>query len=101
MRNGDRLEIRSRIGPGNDNLLPAKVTALLFHDGHQVRQALEGMINVALHVQHRRPAGFCDIVQIFIPIPEIAMADRDAIEVTAKDFADFHRRIPVRNLRGV
>ena len=33
--------------------LAAQVAPFLLNDGHQVCQALEGMINIALHIQDR------------------------------------------------
>ena len=40
------------VSPRNDHLFAAQVAALLLPNGEQVGQALEGMVDVALHVEH-------------------------------------------------
>ncbi len=93
--NRDRFEIGSSIRPRNDHLLLAQVAALLFHDGHQVGQTLEGMINVALHVEDRRAAGFGNSIQVFVAIAKVAVTNGNAIEIATKDLADLHGGIAV------
>ena len=99
LRHRHRLLVRSSISPRHDHLLAAQITALLFDDRHQVGQALERVIDVALHVEHRHARRLCNRIQITVAQAPVDMANGDAIEIAAKDFADLLGGIAVRDLR--
>ncbi len=99
LRHRHRLLVRRGIRPRHHHLLAAQIAALLLDDGHQVGQTLEGVIDVALHVEHGHARGFGDGVEVAVADAPIHVADGDAVEVAAEDLADFLGRVAVRNLR--
>src|SRR3989337_460666 len=98
LRHGHRLLVRSRISPGYDHLLASQVAALLLYDGHQVGQNLEGMVDFALHVEHRDAGSLGDIVEITVSYSPVHVADGDAVEVPPEDLADLLRCISMCDL---
>jgi hypothetical protein len=99
--NRHRFLIRSGISPGDHHFLAAQVPTFLFDDGHQVRQALKRMVNVALHIQNRHPGSFCHFIEVAVADTPIDVADGDAVKITAKDFADLLGGITVGDLGGL
>src|SRR5574341_2078748 len=57
------------------------------------------MIDVALHVEHRRARVSGYLVDVLVAELPITLADSDAVKVAPKDFADFFGRVAVCDLR--
>ncbi len=101
LRHGDGFEVRGGISPGNNDLLALQIAAFFLHDGHQVSQALEGMINITLHIQDRHAAVPGNFIEVGIANAPVAVADGDAVKIAAVDLADFFGGIAVGNLGGL
>ncbi len=89
------------IGPGDHQLLAAQVAALLFDYGHQIRQDLEGVVDVVLHVEHRDARVAGHLLEILVAGAPVAVADGDAVVVAPVDLPDLFGRVPVRDLGGL
>src|SRR5260221_8147912 len=101
LRYRDRLLVAGGIGPTDVDLLAAQVVPPeLLHNRHSIRQNLERMINVALHIEHRNTAGSRDFPQILIAFAPIHMPDSNTVVVAPKDFAYLFGGVAVRNLGG-
>jgi hypothetical protein len=58
------------------------------------------VVDITLHIQDRYPAGFGNIVQVFIAYQPVAMTDGDAIKITAEDLTDLFGSITMCDLGG-
>ncbi len=96
---GHGLEVGGGVGPGDDDLLLAQIAPLLFLDGHQIGETLEGMEELALHIEHGGAGGFGDPVDVLVAVVPVALADGDAVEVTAQNIADLLGGVAVGHLR--
>ena len=99
LRDRHRLLVRRGIRPRYNHFLAAQIAPLLFDDRHQVGEALERMVDVALHIEDRHARRFGDRVEVAIADAPVHVANRDAVEIAPENFADFFRRVAVRNLR--
>ena len=96
----DRLLVAAGVGPAHVDGLAARVAHLL-DDGHQVGQDLEGMVDVALHVEHGHAAGLGHLVDVLVAEVPVALADGDAVVVAAIDLADLLGGVAVADLGRV
>ena len=56
------------------------------------------MVDVALHIQHRRPAGVRHAVDVVVADAPVALADGDAVIVAPKDFTDLLAGVAMADL---
>ena len=95
----DRLLIAGRVGVAHVERELAGVT-LLLDDREQVGEGLERVVQVALHVEDRRAAGFRNRADVLVADAPVDVADRDAVVVAAEDLADLLPRVAVADLRA-
>ena len=96
-----RLGVGGGVGPGDRDLAPAQVLTEDLPDGHQVRQGLAGMVDVALHVDHRllRPLGDLPHIGIALPRHQV-VAHRNAVTVGGEDDPGVLGTLAMGDLRG-
>ena len=99
LRHADGLLVAGRVGPADRDRLALEAT-LLLDDGHQVGQGLEGVVDLALHVEHGHPAGRGHVADVLVALAEGDVSDGDAVAVATQDLADLGGRVAVRDLRG-
>ena len=101
LRHRDRLLVTGGVGPADVHGAAAQIAPEAFHDGHQVGQNLEGVVDVALHIEHRRAAGRGHVADVLVANVPVALTDSDAVAVATDDFTDLFRRVAMADLRGL
>jgi len=95
---GNGFEVGCRICPGDNNPAFAQVPSLFLHNCHQIRQALERVIDVTLHVQHRNAGVLGNLINVLVANSPIAVADRQPIKIATVNLANFLRSIAMLDL---
>ena len=101
LRHGQRFGVRFGIGPGDRYFQAARLLAEIFKNGHQIRKALHGVIDVVLQRHHRHggPAG--KFVEIGIADAVKAIAAGDAVAHARQNDRRILGRLAVRELHLV
>jgi len=80
-----RPHVVRRRGPGDAELEAAGVAAEMFADGQHVGEDLAGVVDVALHRDHRDRGVLGHLAQVLVALAECAVADGDPLAVARQD----------------
>src|SRR6266536_2525883 len=97
--NADRLLVRGSVGPADVDSLPSRVAEPL-DDGHEVCQRLVRVVDVALHVEDRHPAGLGNLSHVPVARLPVDLPDGDPVVVASQDLPYLLGRVAVGDLGG-